>query len=207
MARRPQAEVDATRSRILEAAEELFAERGFAAASMSDIAAKAGVTKSLIHHHFDSKQALWDKVRLERYTVYAETQAATLSTDDGGSSFVRKSLTSYFRFLQQNPRFTRILLWSQAEGSNTLHDPSASTRETAQALVQRTAERLKAMQAAGELRSDLDPRMLITCFIGMLRQWFALRGDYYGRVAENGELDDEFLHTALALFWDGARSR
>ncbi|RMD71924.1 MAG: TetR/AcrR family transcriptional regulator, partial [Gammaproteobacteria bacterium] len=44
---------------ILEAAEALFAERGFDAVSLSDIAQKAGMAKSSILHHFRSKEGLY----------------------------------------------------------------------------------------------------------------------------------------------------
>ena len=42
----------ATQNEILETAEELFSRRGFAATSLAEIARQAGLTKSLIHHHF-----------------------------------------------------------------------------------------------------------------------------------------------------------
>jgi len=46
----------ATKDVILDAAQEIFIERGFSDTSMSRIAKKANVTKSLIHHHFGSKE-------------------------------------------------------------------------------------------------------------------------------------------------------
>ena len=52
-----------TREAILAAVMDLFAEQGVGRVSMSRIAAQAGITKSLIHHHFGSKQDLWNAVR------------------------------------------------------------------------------------------------------------------------------------------------
>jgi AcrR family transcriptional regulator len=48
----------ATRVRILDAAEELFAESGFAATSLRQITAKAGVNLAAINYHFQSKDVL-----------------------------------------------------------------------------------------------------------------------------------------------------
>jgi AcrR family transcriptional regulator len=48
-----------TRGAILAAARDAFAARGFTGASMRGIAAAAGVDPALIHHYFDSKQALF----------------------------------------------------------------------------------------------------------------------------------------------------
>src|ERR1700761_9471426 len=44
-----------TRGALLVAAGELFAEQGFAATSRDEIAARAGVTRGALYHHFASK--------------------------------------------------------------------------------------------------------------------------------------------------------
>lgn len=60
----PQAPPD-TRDRILDTAEALFAERGFAATSVRDIATAAGLTPASLYNHFEGKEALYAAV-LER---------------------------------------------------------------------------------------------------------------------------------------------
>ncbi|MFI6294037.1 TetR/AcrR family transcriptional regulator [Nonomuraea sp. NPDC050790] len=47
-----------TRSRILAAAQRLFAERGYAATSLADIAAEVGLTKTAVAYHFHPKDRL-----------------------------------------------------------------------------------------------------------------------------------------------------
>jgi AcrR family transcriptional regulator len=54
-----------TATRILDVSEELFAERGFAAVSVREIAARVGLNQASIYNHFASKQALYQAV-LER---------------------------------------------------------------------------------------------------------------------------------------------
>ena len=56
-ATRPSA--DATRERVLAAALDLFSELSFDGATTRDIAARAGVTQSLLNYHFSSKEELW----------------------------------------------------------------------------------------------------------------------------------------------------
>ncbi|MEM7445132.1 MAG: TetR/AcrR family transcriptional regulator [Pseudomonadota bacterium] len=51
-----------TRATILDAAETVFAEAGFAGASMRAIAQRAGVNQPLIHYHFESKDRLYAEV-------------------------------------------------------------------------------------------------------------------------------------------------
>jgi AcrR family transcriptional regulator len=55
---------DATKQALLDAAEESFASRGFAATSLDDVAAAARVTKGALYHHFENKQALFEAVFL-----------------------------------------------------------------------------------------------------------------------------------------------
>ena len=51
-------DADRTRSAILSASTQLFAEKGFIGASISDIAEIVGVSKSSIYHYFPSKEAI-----------------------------------------------------------------------------------------------------------------------------------------------------
>ena len=93
-----------TRESILDAAAALFVEKGFAAVSMSAIADGAGVTKSLIHHHFGSKQDLWNQVKMRTFAGYAEKQAMLLAGSDGaGMKLVEESMSLYFRYMRANP--------------------------------------------------------------------------------------------------------
>ena len=51
-----------TRERILHAALALFAQRGYAGTSMSDIAGALGLSKAALYRHFESKQAILDAI-------------------------------------------------------------------------------------------------------------------------------------------------
>jgi AcrR family transcriptional regulator len=55
-----------TRDRILDAAERLFAERGYVATSLRSIMAEAGVNVAAIHYHFHSKESLLEAILLRR---------------------------------------------------------------------------------------------------------------------------------------------
>jgi len=60
-----------TPTRILDAAEALFVERGFAATSVRAIAERAGVSLGAAHYHFGSKQALFGAVVDRRFAPVA----------------------------------------------------------------------------------------------------------------------------------------
>jgi AcrR family transcriptional regulator len=53
---------DATRLALISAGRELFGERGYTATSIDDVAARAGVTKGALYHHFGGKASLFQEV-------------------------------------------------------------------------------------------------------------------------------------------------
>jgi AcrR family transcriptional regulator len=62
----PQRRRELTRQTLIDAAAEVFARKGFVAASLDEIAELAGFSRGAIHHHFDSKEDLFLAV-LERH--------------------------------------------------------------------------------------------------------------------------------------------
>lgn len=71
---------EATRQRILDAAELLFAERGFHSVSVRDITTAAGVDVALINYHFGSKQLLFESVFMRRAEVLNEERMRRLES-------------------------------------------------------------------------------------------------------------------------------
>jgi AcrR family transcriptional regulator len=70
---------DGTRTRILDAAEEIFADVGFDAASMRRIAAEARVPVALVSYHYEGKLGLYREVFRARYPRAVEQRKAGLA--------------------------------------------------------------------------------------------------------------------------------
>jgi AcrR family transcriptional regulator len=83
----------ARRETILRGAATAFAAKGYAATSMEDVAAAAGITKLIVYRHFASKEELYDAV-LERVSDRGrEMFMAGLQAGRPGSGAVRSLLT------------------------------------------------------------------------------------------------------------------
>ena len=106
---------EATRAAILDAAEQAILSKGFAKTSTSEIARLAGVTKSLIHHHFGSKEALWEEAKVRRFAGYATQQKAMLDEQEPTADLLRDSMKMYFRFLRSNPELVKMMAWMFVE--------------------------------------------------------------------------------------------
>ncbi|OBX33695.1 HTH-type transcriptional repressor BepR [Halomonas elongata] len=80
MARRTKAEAEATREALLDAAEEVFFEKGVACTSLEQIARHAGMTRGAVYWHFRNKadlfRAMLDRVRMPFEELVAETARA-----------------------------------------------------------------------------------------------------------------------------------
>jgi AcrR family transcriptional regulator len=88
---------DATRDRIFQAAERLFAERGFAEVSVRDITADAGVNLAAVNYHFGSKDALLFEIFRTRSGELNRTRARMLheaTEAAGGKPSLRAILTA-----------------------------------------------------------------------------------------------------------------
>jgi len=77
----PQRRKQQTRARLLEAAQKVFALYGFDAASVSLIAAQAGISKGALYVHFDSKEALFREILLGYVQRRSAATAARLGPD------------------------------------------------------------------------------------------------------------------------------
>lgn len=199
---RSQRNPEATRASIMAAAEGLFVAKGFAATSMSDIASAAGVTKSLIHHHFGSKEELWTEVKRERVSHWARVQRELIANRDDDEPILRRSIETLFRFLQDNPEFVRLRSWMNLE------DPRLAEAAYPEILTL-GLERIREQQKAGRIRSDVEPRHLVILFVAMCTQWFMSRASWLTALdaEQRREEDEAYLDALLKVFFEGVRGR
>lgn len=92
---------------IMDTALELFAENGFHATSMSQVAKKAGVSKGLAYNYFESKQEILDEIIATGFdSIYShfDLNHDGILTRDEFEHFIRKSI----RVISENRRFYKL---------------------------------------------------------------------------------------------------
>src|SRR5215469_11988463 len=96
---------DARPAEILDAALAVFAERGFAATRMDDIAERAGVTKGTIYLYFKSKDAVFRSLVRESIGVTLDRFTAEVDAFDGSSAdLLRNILRAISHFILKTDR-------------------------------------------------------------------------------------------------------
>ena len=193
-----------TRSAILDAAEAQFAAKGFAAASMSEIAAKSKVSKSLLHHHFGSKEGLWSAVKERRFGEFWSQQAGLVESLPTGPEMLDLSVKTYFQFLSANPDFVRLLMWHFLEQEAL----EGKVAPTGAAEVAATVKKLRQAQQAGHVREDIDPRNLMIMFFSLVVHWHEAKSLYLSWVGQPANqtaaaADKAYLKDMLKVFLRG----
>ncbi|HEV7437196.1 MAG TPA: TetR/AcrR family transcriptional regulator [Pseudorhizobium sp.] len=112
--------VEETRAKLIAAARKAFAENGYAAASMDELTAEAGLTRGALYHNFGDKkgllQAVVDQMDAE---VVARMRAAREAADNLWQGFLDEGVAYIEMALE--PEIQRIML---LDGPSVLGDPS-----------------------------------------------------------------------------------
>jgi AcrR family transcriptional regulator len=168
--RRTEAEAQATRVALRQAALSVFAERGYAAARLEEIAERAGLTRGALYHHYGGKAGLYTAVVGETWQEVAGPVFAELDGDGPPLERLERFLVAYVRGIDEVPRF-RELLAVVTLGTEVLPELEAGLEEKRRALELWLAELERLMAEAkrrGELRGDLRPRhaaLAVLCFL------------------------------------------
>ncbi len=96
------------RERILDSAVQVFAERGYQAASMSEIAARAGVVASVIYDHFPGKRELYVEL-LELHGRELIERSIRLIPGASPYALVRAAAEGFFEFVEEDPFVWRFI--------------------------------------------------------------------------------------------------
>lgn len=153
---RPKAGSDGElRARILDAAAEEFAEKGFTGARIENVAKAAGCNRAMVYFYFGAKDALFQAV-LDEAAEHRRTQmgAQPMTLADG--------LVYWFGQNLAEPRRIRLIM--QEALAPALASAKALRRK---AYLDGQLAVVRAFQQAGLLRADLDPHHLLTAFLAL----------------------------------------
>jgi AcrR family transcriptional regulator len=113
------------REEIIEAASKVFAERGYRATDLNQVAEVLGVAKGTIYNYFDSKVDLFLAcVEYGKTGFYQAHQAAIAAAHGlGPSEQIRAAMCAYFQFFDQNPQHIELMMQARGEfKDNSLAD-------------------------------------------------------------------------------------
>jgi TetR/AcrR family transcriptional regulator len=162
-----------TRDTILDAAERLFAEQGFARTPIKQIGREAGVNSALLYYYFADKDQLYREV-LQRFVERLVTRTTSGLTAEGPPvARLRAFLEAQAETLAANPHFPRLLVRELAE-SDAAHAVEQIQRLAATGF-RRLCEIIEEGQRTGVFRADVDPRFAAISCISQIAYFFVAR--------------------------------
>jgi TetR/AcrR family fatty acid metabolism transcriptional regulator len=185
-----------TRQRILEAATEVFARRGFHGARVADIAETAGIAYGLVYHHFRNKEEILAAIFSDRWSQYV-----AYIEDLGRSPFTfRERIGKLVHFLievwRHDPHLITVMINEISRSYEFLE-----SHDLQRVLVAFDAvERLVVQgQASGEVRADVDPQLAAYAILGVAEMVLTgyVMGTLQRETREAYALDEKRLTTLL----------
>jgi TetR/AcrR family transcriptional regulator len=190
---------------ILDAATELFAERGFEATPMSAIAERAGVSKGNIFHHYGCKNDLYVAVMSQASANTARLLAELTRESGPFAERIRNFARAHLDYLLRNQCVSRLILHELAQGDvergrQMVHGAFGENFATLVSI-------FEAGQRDGIVRRELDPAVMAMALLAgnvfffqsrfllphMTGVRFAADPDFYSR-----SIVEIFLHGILA---------
>jgi len=146
-----------TRQKVLDAARQLFAERGYEPATIRDIAKGAGMSTGAVFANFQDKAELFETVLANDLARLAETMKAAAAAEGSVRSRVLTALEAgYHGSLEHLPLVQAVMArsWFQPVAAEM------RTRAAIKPILSIVTDTLQAGVREGELRQDADVRLL-----------------------------------------------
>lgn len=111
MAKKNQKITGGTEQAILEAAENEFSEKGYAGAKTTDIAAQAGITHTMLHYYYRTKENLFNKVFEQQLKIMVGL-LSKFAFDENltFAEKIKKTMNIHYDILMNNPKLPRFII-------------------------------------------------------------------------------------------------
>ena len=97
------------REQLLEAASDLFVDRGYHAAGMDEIAERAGVSKPVLYQHFASKLDLYLAVLQQHVEILVTSVREALDTTTDNRQRLHDAVQAFFDFIEDDAQGYRLI--------------------------------------------------------------------------------------------------
>jgi AcrR family transcriptional regulator len=154
------------KQQLLDAAETLFASRGYRATRIADICAAAGVAKGLFYWYFDTKESLFAELVRSVRQQLRRAQAAAMDPEADAVTRLRQGTEASVRFMAEHVRFFALL--DVERGDRTV---SAVLRESSEIYIEDAAKVVREAQRQGLVPDEHDPVLLSIGVLGAVSQF------------------------------------
>lgn len=161
------------RAHLVRLAAELFAEKGFQATTVRNIADEAGILSGSLYHHFDSKESIVDEILSGFFTEIMAAYQAVIDEKGNPQDTIAGLVRVAFGTLEPHRAAITVMQndWNYLRGMDRFAYLTKSEDEVEKMWV----TTLQAGQAEGLFRPDLDPKLtyrMIRDTVWVAVRWF-----------------------------------
>lgn len=160
---------------IMRAATRLIARQGYSKTSLVQIGLEAGYSGALISNRFGSKEGLLRALLEDITTRFSKDQIGPAVADKKGLEALCSVMDAYLRELKERESRVRIFYVLMGEGLGSVPEVLPSFARLNETLRTDAEQRIREGIDAGEIRSDVDPKLEAVAFLATLRgtalQW------------------------------------
>ena len=156
------------RREVIETATRIFCQKGFATATIQDIADCVGILKGSLYHYFPSKEALLEEIVTSAHDDAWARVTAARDTEDS----VHELVSRYLQWAATRPHAAALLLE---------HEPSLTGPAGKRIARLRTRHRDLLADSIGATHDDVDPRLAAEALLGFLTA--ACRSNAFSRAS------------------------
>ena len=183
-----------TKEKLLEVAEEHFSEKGFFGARVDEIADAAGINKRMLYAHFGNKEGLYSAVLLKTYQNLAACEKQFIIEGFDPIASIKNIVFISFKFLVENPRFVRILLWENLNRGEAV--PRTELVKLKEPTLDYMRRQIKRGINMGIFRSDADEYHTVLSLMSFCFSYFSNIHTMSAVLERNMTSDDEIRSRA-----------
>jgi TetR/AcrR family transcriptional regulator, cholesterol catabolism regulator len=181
---------------VLEAAGELFLDKGFEATSTADIAEKVGILRGSIYYYMESKEGLLFELLENAYEGFTAAMDDIRGSEGDALTKLHALIEQHVLYLAES-RIATTLFLTEARSLSPEHQAIVARHE--ESYRRGVVELVRGGQREGTIRDDVDPDLATMLFLGAANwthRWYGRRG----RASA-----EKVAHTFATVICDGLR--
>lgn len=155
-----------TEEKIIDAARNVFRNKGKYGARMQEIADQAGINKALLHYYYRSKNTLFDKVFENEFKEVLHQLLSTINIKSDFITFLHTFIKAYLHNIAPRENVIRFVLWEADKNKDMFIRYMSESFQSHGFSENPIIERITRAIEEGEIRS-CDPLNLVLSILGM----------------------------------------
>jgi TetR/AcrR family acrAB operon transcriptional repressor len=201
MAKRTKEEAQITREQVLQAALEVFRRKGYAAATLEEIAQEAGFTRGAIYNHFEGKTQLYQLLIQQGFLRLNKAFEEAFDASGNVEDRLRHLFIDTLSFLEEDALSQGVIELTLFKSEVSLANDLALKQQGTQVLVTQIIQIFDEGIAQGVIRAEINRQevamTLLATLNGAILLWFQSEKAFSLRALAS-TLADTFLHGLMS---------